>query len=102
MQLAAVISKCCLFISNSTGPLHIAAALKIPTISFYSPVFVHSSKRWGPFQGNNLVLTPDIECPSYWKCRGEKCRFYNCMDFSRDFGAVMKKITDFTETIIKR
>ena len=99
MQLAAVISKCNLFISNSTGPLHIASALKVPTISFYSPVFVHSPKRWGPYQHRNLILVPDVKCPANFKCKGKSCRSYNCMDFSQDTGKINKAINDFVEPI---
>ena len=60
-QLAAVISNARIFIGNSSGPLHIATALNIPTISFYPQVpLVTSAKRWGPFGNSKLhrVLTP--------------------------------------------
>ncbi|MBI5574601.1 MAG: glycosyltransferase family 9 protein [Elusimicrobia bacterium] len=99
MQLAAVISKCKLFISNSTGPLHIASALKVPTISFYSPVFVHSPKRWGPYQHRNLILVPDVKCPANFKCKGESCENYNCMDFSHDPEKINQIIDDFVKPI---
>ena len=48
-------------ISNSTGPLHMAVALNVPTVSFYphSPA-VMSAKRWGPYSQNkpNRILSP--------------------------------------------
>ena len=63
-ELASVIANSKLMISNSTGPLHIASALNIPTLSFY-PLYpiVTSAKRWGPYSNskNNIILTPPQE-----------------------------------------
>lgn len=60
-QLAAVIAGSKMFIGNSSGPLHIATALNLPTISFFPRTpFVTSAKRWGPF-GNykqNRIISP--------------------------------------------
>ncbi|HTP14041.1 MAG TPA: glycosyltransferase family 9 protein, partial [Bacteroidota bacterium] len=47
-ELAAFIKKVALFISNSTGPLHIAAAVGTPVIGFYPPIIACSPGRWGP------------------------------------------------------
>ncbi|MFC1566422.1 glycosyltransferase family 9 protein [bacterium] len=68
-------------VTNSTGPLHIAAALNIPTISFFCPVRVCSPKRWGPYSQHSeehTVMMPDADqCE---KCIAAKCKFYNCME----------------------
>jgi len=79
-NLIALISQMKLFISNSTGPLHIASALRIPTIGFYSPVFVHSPVRWGPYWGKRLIIKPPVDCPEKWHCKYDKCKYYNCFD----------------------
>ena len=54
-RLIIFISRAQSLISNSTGPLHIASALNIPTLSFYpnTPVAT-SAKRWRPF-GNDAI-----------------------------------------------
>lgn len=60
-ELAGVISQSKCVISNSTGPLHIASALAIPTLSFYPHLpAVTSAKRWGPFGNSkrNIILSP--------------------------------------------
>lgn len=57
-QLAAVLSGCSLFISSSTGPMHIAAAVGIPVVSFFSPVFVCSPKRWGTWRNKQIIFRP--------------------------------------------
>ncbi len=81
-DLSALISFCNLFITNSTGPLHIAAALGIKTISFYSPVKVTKPVRWGPlYKDKNIpykILIPKniTECE---KCKMENCPHFNCL-----------------------
>jgi len=62
-QFIGVISQYhCLF-SASTGPMHIAAALKIPTLSLFCPLPACSPQLWGP-QGNTarIVVAPDSAC----------------------------------------
>jgi len=48
-QLASILSCANLVVSNSTGPLHIAVALNVPTVSLYSPIPTCHPKRWGPY-----------------------------------------------------
>ena len=73
----AIISGASLFISNSTGPLHIARAMNIPLLAFYCPAFPCSPERWGPYNQPDSVITPPIEpCKS---CHPEKCPHGNCL-----------------------
>lgn len=48
-----------LFISNSTGPIHIAAAVGAFCVGFYSPVKVESAARWGPYTDKKKIYTPE-------------------------------------------
>ena len=49
VQLCAVIERCRLYVGNDSGPLHIAAALGLPTIGIYGPSTPdHTSPRSGP------------------------------------------------------
>lgn len=84
-KLFGVISHADCFVANSTGPLHCASALHIPTISFYPMLRVAKPQRWQPFNSNPLlhnVVTPMDngeplkEC---FKCT-DKCPYYFCMD----------------------
>ena len=61
-QLSSVIFQARLFIGNSSGPLHIATAVGVPTVSFFpKEPRVTSARRWGPFGNDriNRVFTPD-------------------------------------------
>jgi len=57
-EMISLISLSKLFISNSTGPLHIAAALDIPVIGLYPNTPHLSSKRWGPYSAKGLTVSP--------------------------------------------
>jgi heptosyltransferase-3 len=48
-QFASILSCVDLMVSNSTGPLHIAVALGVPTVSVYSPIPTCHPSRWGPY-----------------------------------------------------
>lgn len=48
-ELAAIYSWADLVVTNSTGPLHVAVALGIPTVSVYSPIPTCHPTRWGPY-----------------------------------------------------
>ncbi|MCK5667388.1 MAG: hypothetical protein KAI17_28065, partial [Thiotrichaceae bacterium] len=45
-----------LFISGSTGPLHIAGALNIPTVAFYSARRSATALRWQTLNQGNRRL----------------------------------------------
>ncbi len=56
-KLAAVIQNCKLFISSDTGPMHLAVALGIPTVS----IFIDSDvKKYGPQGDRHKVVTGDV------------------------------------------
>lgn len=76
-ELIALISKCSLLIANSTGPIHIAAALDKYTFGFYPKVKVCSAKRWGPYTEKKFIYEPEIECNN---CSVEQCAELNCMN----------------------
>ncbi|HVN48961.1 MAG TPA: glycosyltransferase family 9 protein [Bacteroidota bacterium] len=77
-EFAALIRTAKLFIANSTGPLHLAAAVGIPVIGFYPPLNVMSPKRWGPLTEKKMIFVPDpAQCP---RCNGGECQGNTCMD----------------------
>jgi heptosyltransferase-3 len=77
-EFAAFLQTAKLFVANSTGPLHIAAAVGIPLIGLYAPVRVMSPKRWGPLTDKKVIFVPDsTQCP---QCKGGDCRGNVCME----------------------
>jgi ADP-heptose:LPS heptosyltransferase len=52
-DLAAQIEMCSVFVGNDTGPLHLASAVRTPTVAvFLQPNF----NRYGPRGGENIVI----------------------------------------------
>lgn len=58
-ELTALLSKSKLFLGNSTGPIHIAAAVGTFVVGLYSPVKVESPLRWGPLTDKKNIFVPD-------------------------------------------
>ena len=76
-QLTALISKANVFISNSTGPIHIAAALGKFTVGFYPKILSCSKERWGPYTEKKLVYIPELDCKN---CDRRQCEQLDCME----------------------
>jgi lipopolysaccharide heptosyltransferase II len=81
-QLASVLKRCRLFISNDSGPVHIASALDVPVIS----IFGRNQKglspdRWAPLGKLAKALHKDVGCV--------ECLAHNCV---KDF-ICLKAIT---------
>ncbi|MFA6569819.1 MAG: glycosyltransferase family 9 protein [Bacteroidota bacterium] len=57
-QLISLISRASILTANSTGVLHIAAALDIPVLGLYPNTPHLSAKRWGPYCKKSLTISP--------------------------------------------
>ncbi len=96
-DLIALIEKADLFISNSTGPIHIAAALNKNVIGFYPKILSCSPQRWGPFTNKKFIFMPEINC---YNCNRKQCEGLDCMN-SIDIDRVFGKIEDLYNSILK-
>lgn len=66
--LAALLSKLDLFISNDTGPAHIAEAVDCPGVTIFGPA---EFKRWAPLDTTrHIALRQPVPCSpcSFWEC----------------------------------
>jgi lipopolysaccharide heptosyltransferase II len=81
-QLASVLKRCRLFISNDSGPVHISSSLGTPVISIFGRSQKGlSPKRWGPLGKKDRVAYKTVGCV--------ECLAHNCV---RDF-ACLKAVT---------
>jgi len=74
-QLAAVIDKTNLMLSNDSGPMHIAAALKKLVVALFSGVDIPN--LWYPYGDKNTVIRKDVECSP---CFRSICSEHYCMN----------------------
>lgn len=78
--MAALLKKCRVFITNDTGPMHIASAMGVNTAAIFGPT---KSKLQGPNIENSVIieneslsclgcdLTKIADCPNEHKCMAE-------------------------------
>ncbi len=67
-SLAALIKRSDLFISNDTGPSHIACAVDCPSITLFGPADV---RRWAPLERQrHAIARHPVACSpcGYWEC----------------------------------
>jgi ADP-heptose:LPS heptosyltransferase len=77
-ELGAFLRTVNVFVSNSTGPRHIAAAVGTPVIAFYPPIRECSPRRWGPLTDKRVVFVADNALCA--RCKGGPCQGNDCMD----------------------
>ena len=71
-HLASILKRCVLFISNDSGPVHIASSLGVPVISIFGrnqPGL--SPRRWGPLGRFDKYLHKDVGCV---QCLAHDCK----------------------------
>lgn len=74
-ELAACLEKCDLFLTNDTGPMHIAAAVGTPTVSLFGP---GNHIRFQPLGALHQTLRHAVPC-SPCKQFTDKCKDNICM-----------------------
>ncbi len=73
-EFMSTLSHCCLFLCNNSGPLHIATALNIPTVSTMGPTIPY---HWWPCGKNHIVLREDLDCSP---CKKGTCKTHECLE----------------------
>tara|TARA_B110000008_G_C16853740_1_gene517871 strand:- start:80 stop:994 length:915 start_codon:yes stop_codon:yes gene_type:complete len=65
-----------LLITGDSGPMHIAAALKVPTIAIFGPTSYKETSQW--LSKNSKIVNTNLDCQP---CMQRKCplKHHNCM-----------------------
>ena len=66
--LGAMLSCCGLVVCNDSGPMHLAAALNVPTVAIFGPT---DHVAWHPLSENASIVRRDMPC---WPCSAHKCK----------------------------
>ncbi len=73
-RLASIISFADLFVTNDSGPMHLANALKIPVVALFGPT---DPNQTGPYQQPFSIIHKGAPC---WPCSYRECPFdHRCM-----------------------
>ncbi len=89
-----------LLISCDSGPLHLAAAMGIPTVSLFGPT---DPARNGPYGDNHQVVCKELPCSFCWK---KQCPLgtHECMEtvnVDEVFAAVKTSVSRFGKMTLK-
>ena len=68
-ELAALTSQAALFVSNDTGPLHLAVALQVRTVAIFGAT---DPLRNGAYGSGHRVQTGGVDCHPCWKTTCER------------------------------
>ena len=67
-ELAGLLKQCHLVVCNDSGPMHIAAALDVPTVALFGPT---DHVVWEPLSESSVVVRRNMPC---WPCSAHKCK----------------------------
>ena len=67
-ELGGLLACCDLVVCNDSGPMHLAAALDVPTVAIFGPT---DHVVWRPLSENAAIVRRDMPC---WPCSAHKCK----------------------------
>ncbi len=93
VSLAEALSSLSLFITNDSGPMHVAAAYQVPTVAIFGPTRHLETSQW--HNPKSAIVRHDLECAP---CMKRECplRHHDCMK-----GIAAKEVIDAAEAILK-
>lgn len=74
LEMAALVSRCNVFISGDSGPMHIAVSQKVPVLTIFGP---SNPVRYAPYQQKDAVIVSDRSCLA---CGKHQCPGHECME----------------------
>ena len=75
-QLCGYIASLDMFVTNDSGPMHVAAAYQVPTVAIFGPTRDHETSQWR--NRFSKIVRHDIECAP---CMKRECplKHHECM-----------------------
>lgn len=75
-ELCAYIGGCSLFITNDSGPMHVAAAYQVPTVAIFGPTKYKETSQWK--NEKSIIVRKEMECSP---CMKRECPLghHDCM-----------------------
>lgn len=74
--LAAAMRRCCLIITNDSGPMHVAISQKVPIVAMYGP---SNPKLYGPYTKDAVIVTAQPPCQGCADGMKHSCDDLQCM-----------------------
>jgi len=77
-ELAALLMKAGLLVTNSTGPLHLGVAAGVTSVGIYPPLADCLPGRWGPYHHPDWAIMPDL--PVCRRCSPGEISACRCLE----------------------
>lgn len=89
-KVIALINRCNIFLSNDSGLMHIAAAMKVPVVAIFGPT-LHERNR--PYGDNNIIVRKNLPCSPCFKFFDIQCEKKECLNSikSEEVFKILKK-----------
>ncbi len=84
-QLAAIMERATIVITNDSGPMHIASALGRPLVCMFGPT---NPVRTGPYRQEASVVRVELDCSPCYRRECADCRCMQRIDSSRVLAAI--------------
>ena len=89
-ELGAYLKRCRLLVSNDSGPMHMAAALDVPTVGIFGPTDPLAQGPWG--DGHGVVRKESVDCLG---CNRTECPIGNICMTTLEPGEVLARIRSY-------
>ena len=91
-ELITYISGLSIFVAGDSGPMHLAAALDVPTVSIFGPTKSNETSQWNV--DKNIILKTNLDCQP---CMKRECPLghNNCMRLIKA-SEVLKAVNDLS------
>ncbi len=86
-ELGAYLERCGLLVSNDSAPMHMAAALNVPTVGIFGPTDPRAQGPWG--DGHGVVRKESVDCLG---CNRTRCPIGNICMTTLEPGELLEKI----------
>ena len=75
-ELCSNIAACSLFITNDSGPMHVAAAYQVPTVAIFGPTKYKETSQW--MNEKSIIVRKEMDCSP---CMKRECplKHHDCM-----------------------
>jgi len=98
-ELINEIAELDLFITGDSGPMHIAAAFKVPTVSIFGPTKHLETSQWG--NSKSTIIKNNLDCQP---CMKRECplKHHNCMKLIKPEQVIAKSLELLGETKVNK
>jgi lipopolysaccharide heptosyltransferase II len=76
-RVIAIIKRCNIFLSNDSGLMHIATAMKVPVVAVFGPTLYERNR---PYGDNNIILRKNLPCSPCFKFQDIQCKERECLN----------------------